>query len=49
MTMDGNSIYSRVGYNLRKGKNSTAGKKKAFPRKSSILDDFEAIANESHE
>ena len=51
MTMDGASMYSRVGYNLRKGKNSTAkGKAKAFPhRKSSILDDFEAIANESQE
>ena len=41
-------MYSRVGYNLRKPKN--VNKNKAFPhRKSSILDDFEAIANESHE
>lgn len=48
VTMDGASMYSRVGYNLKKPKNFN--KNKAFPhRKSSILDDFEAIANESHE
>lgn len=46
MTMDGYSIYSKVGNNLRKSKNFKPNL--AVPhRKSSILDDFEAIANES--
>lgn len=41
-------MYSKVGYNARKPKNFN--KNKAFPhRKQSILDDFEAIANDSHE
>lgn len=48
VTMDGNSIYSKVGYNLKKAKNFD--KKSQFnKRKTSILDDFEAIVNESHE
>lgn len=48
VTMDGNSIYSKVGHNLKQAKNFN--KTKAFgTRKTSILDDFEAIANDSHE
>ena len=49
--MDGASIYSRVGYNLRKPKNSNYAKKNKIylNRNISILDDFEAVANESNE
>lgn len=50
LTMDGNSMYSRVGYNLKKPINK--GDKGPFGgRKKSILDDFESVAkdNESQE
>jgi hypothetical protein len=46
VTMDGNSVYSKVGYN-KKAKDTFKNRK--YPRKESILDAFEAVANQSHE
>ena len=46
VTMDGNSNYSRPGgaFSLKKPKKSFV-KPGKYPRKGSILDDFEAVAN----
>ena len=52
LTMDGNSNYSRPGYgafSMKKPKKSFNVKPGKFGRKGSILDDFEAVANQSQE
>jgi hypothetical protein len=45
--MDGNSVYSKVGHKKHKGDFSKINK--FGKRKESILDAFEAVANESQE